>query len=103
MQISCGDGPGAFGYTIKYEGCEGDNCFESDPGKFPKCDGFMVVGEKADGDELGFLAEGPDANGCVTIHVPAGCTVLASVIKGGQCCVDGPTGTGTLVFCKPIC
>lgn len=101
LQISCGGGPGAMGYTVKYEGCAGDDCFESDPGNFPKCNGFDVVGQPADGDDLGFLVEGPDASGCVTIHVPAGCTVLSSVVKGGQCCETGPTGSGALVFCKP--
>lgn len=109
MQVSCGDGIGAMGYTSKYEGCEGGNCFESDPGKFPDCDGFMVSGTKEDGDDLGFLVEGPDASGCVVIHVPSGCSITASVIKTGSsaqgtgCCVGGPSGSGALVFCPPAC
>ena len=101
LQITCGDGGAAVAYTIKYEGCVGSNCFENDPGNFPKCPGFEVEGQKEDGDDLGFTASGPNANGQVTIHVPAGCTVTASVVKGGQCCDPGPTGGGSLVFSKP--
>lgn len=109
MQISCGGGTGAMGYTVKYEGCEGDNCFESDPGKFPDCDGFLVSGTKEDGEDLGFIVDGPDASGCVSIAVPSGCTVAASVVKTGNsaqgtgCCVAGPSGSGVLVFCPPAC
>jgi hypothetical protein len=103
LQITCGDGPAAVAYTIKYEGCVGSNCFETEPGNFPKCPGFDVVGQKEDGDDLGFTASGPNANGQVTIHVPAGCTVTASVAKGGLCCESGPTGSGNLTFNKPNC
>ena len=97
------------GYTVKHEGCEGDNCFESEPGKFPDCDGFLVAGTKADGDDVGFIVDGPDASGCVIIHVPSGCSVTASVVKTGSsaqgtgCCAAGPSGSGALVFCPPAC
>ena len=101
LQVTCGDGGQAVAFTIKYQGCQGSNCFEADPGSFPKCPGFEVEGQSADGDDLGFSASGPDANGRVTIHVPAGCVVTASVAKGGQCCESGPTGGGNLVFDKP--
>ncbi len=103
MQVSCSEGMVAMGYTIKYEGCENGDCFESEPGKFPNCDGFMVSGTKADGDDLGFTVTGPDGSGCVTVHVPAGCTVLASVVKTGQCCEPGTAGSGSLSFCPPTC
>jgi len=100
LNVQCTTGPVTTSYVLKFEGCQGPDCFESDPGAFPGCDGvFSPVGTKADGDDLGFTATGPDASGCVTINVPADCTVTASAIKGGQDCCPGPTGTGTLVFC----
>ena len=103
LHVDCGEGAGSVAYTIKYEGCSGSNCFETEPGNFPKCPGFEVDGQKEDGDDLGFTASGPNANGQVTIHVPAGCVVTESVVKGGQCCEAGPTGGGSLVFSKPDC
>lgn len=103
MNIVCTDGTVTTAYVIKYEGCAGDDCFEPDPGNFPKCTTFDPDGEKADGDELGFLVQGPNAAGCVKVTVPAGCEVLESAVKSGQCCQPGPTGTGTLTFCPPIC
>jgi hypothetical protein len=105
LNVECEDGMVAVPFTIKYEGCEApDNCFESDPGNFPSCPFFIPAGDKTDGDSLGFTAFGPDpVTGCVTIEVPANCTVLDSAIKGGQDCCPGPSGTGTLVFCPPTC
>jgi hypothetical protein len=100
LNVLCTQGQMAVSYTLKYEGCSGSNCFESDPGNFPACGGvFTAAGTKADGDTLGFSATGPNAAGCVTINVPAGCTVTSSAVKGGQDCCPGPTGTGALVFC----
>ena len=90
-------------YTIKFEGCDGTDCFESDPGQFPDCPFFTPMGEKTDGDSLGFTASLDPNTRCVTINVPAGCTVLNSAVKGGQECCPGPAGTGTLVFCPPNC
>ncbi|MGH2572305.1 MAG: twin-arginine translocation signal domain-containing protein [Actinomycetota bacterium] len=90
-------------YTIKFEGCEGTDCFESDPGKFPSCDFFAPAGEKTDGDGLGFTAVLDPTTRCVTITVPADCEVINSAIKGGQDCCPGPSGTGDLVFCPPNC
>ena len=101
LNITCLDGGANSLYTIKYEGCVGDNCFESDPGNFPKCNFFTATGSKADGDGLGFVANGPSGKGVVSIHVPPGCTVTSSAVKGGQCCNPGPTGTGVLLFYPP--
>lgn len=109
FQVSCGDGVAAMGYALKYEGCVGDECFESDPGKFPDCEGFMVSGDKADGDDLGFTVEGPNEANCVTVHVPEGCFVSASIVKYGSgsqstgCCQPGPTGSGAVLVCPPTC
>jgi hypothetical protein len=101
LNITCLDGNVSTNYIIKYEGCVGDDCLESDPGNFPKCDFFTATGAKEDGDSLGFVAKGPNANGVVSIQVPAGCAVTSSAVKGGQCCNPGPTGTGVLNFNPP--
>jgi hypothetical protein len=103
LNVECEDHTVSVPYTIKYEGCEGTDCFESDPGKFPKCDFFTASGQKTDGDSLGFTAVLDPNTRCVTIIVPADCVVLNSAIKGGQECCPGPSGTGTLVFCPPNC
>jgi hypothetical protein len=104
LNVTCTH-PVTASYVIKYEGCTGDDCFESDPGRFPACDGqFEPEGEKTDGDELGFDVTGPDpTTRCVEIVVPLGCTVHESAVKGAQLCCEGPTGTGTLEFCPPDC
>lgn len=101
MNITCGSGTNSTAYAIKYEGCtEPDDCFEPDPGNTPGCSGFRFAGTKTDGDDLGFLVAGPHpTTGCVTVRVPAGCTVLSSVIKKGQECWPGPSGNGDLRFC----
>lgn len=100
LNVLCQEGQVAVSYTLKYEGCTGPDCFESDPGNFPACGGvFTPSGTPTDGDDLGFSATGPDASGCVTITVPADCTVTASAVKGGPDCCPGPTGSGALVFC----
>jgi hypothetical protein len=103
MNITCGGvGQSSTAYSIKYEGCtEPDDCFESDPGRTPGCTGlFDFEGTATDGDNLGFLVAGPHpTTGCVTVRVPAGCTVLESVIKKGNECWPGPTGNGDLQFC----
>jgi len=105
LNVSCTEGPVTTNWVIKYEGCQGPDCFEEDPGSFPKCgDEFTPVGEKTDGDDLGFEVTGPHpVSRCVSITVPAGCTVTASAVKGGQLCCSGPSGTGVLVFCPPDC
>lgn len=103
MNVVC-DSAASTAYTIKYEGCVGDDCFESDPGNLPGCAGFSVAGTPADGDQLGFVVEGPDPRtGCVLVHVPQGCTVTESVVKQGQMCCPGPSGSGVLEFCPPAC
>ena len=100
LNVTCREGQVAVAYTIKYEGCQGADCFESDPGNFPACGGvFTPTGTPVDGDDLGFTTTGPDASGCVTINVPADCLVTASAIKGGPDCCPGPIGTGPLLFC----
>jgi hypothetical protein len=90
-------------FFIKWE--EDCDCWEDDPRKAPSCEAvFEPEGEKADGDDLGFVANGPHpATRCVEVVVPPGCTVLASAIKGGARCCEGDTGTGSLVFCPPDC
>jgi hypothetical protein len=90
-------------YFIKWE--DKCRCFERDPGKAPKCeDAFTPIGEKADGDDLGFASDGPHpVSRCVEIAVPIGCEVTASIINGAHECCPGDTGTGTLVFCPPDC
>lgn len=104
LNVECEDeSQAAVPYTIKFEGCEGTDCFESDPGKFPDCAFFTPTGEKTDGDSLGFEASFDPETRCVTITVPAGCTVQNSAIKGGQECCPGASGTGALVFCPPDC
>lgn len=102
LNVSDGQGPRSTAYSIKYEGCTAPaDCFESDPGATPGCEGiFASEGQATDGDDLGFLVEGPDPEtGCVTIHVPEGFTVTESVIKKGETCCPGPTGSGALIFC----
>jgi hypothetical protein len=102
LNIESGRGRNKTGYSIKYEGCTApDDCFESDPGATPGCEGiYSADGTSTDGDILGFVVDGPHpTTGCVNITVPAGYTVTDSVIKKGQECCPGPTGTGTLVFC----
>jgi hypothetical protein len=101
LNVDCG-GRRSTGYSIKYEGCTApDDCFETDPGRTPGCEGlFDFEGVETDGDALGFVVDGPHPDtGCVTIIVPAGCTVTESVIKKGQECCPGPRGSGTLIFC----
>lgn len=101
MNVDCGRGRNAVAYSIKYEGCTApDDCFESDPGATPGCEGFTLDGRATDGDDLGFIVEGPDPEtGCVTITAPTGCVVTQSVIKKGQTCCPGPRGGGTQVYC----
>jgi hypothetical protein len=108
MAVVCDDGTSVTtGYIIKFEGCTDGDCFDPDPGNFPVCDGFPPepAGVPADGDGLGFTATGPREDGSVLITVPDGCEVTSSVIKGGQCCADGPVGVGLtdLVFYRPHC
>lgn len=103
LNVTCQEDTVSVPFTIKFEGCEGPDCFESDPGKFPKCDFFAAAGEKTDGDTLGFAAVLDPSTRCVTITVPADCQVANSAIKGGQECCPGASGTGTLVFCPPNC
>lgn len=99
MNVNCG---GTLS-VIKLE-CNGTCEFEEDPGKFPDCGDFSPVGDKADGDALGFTFTGPDpATECVTVFVPPNCTVVGSAIKDGTGCCPGPTGTGPLVFCRDTC
>ncbi|MGH2746657.1 MAG: hypothetical protein ACRDKB_01865 [Actinomycetota bacterium] len=95
MNVVCLGDP----FVIKLE-CNGTCAWEDDPGKFPSCD-FDPEGEKADGGaDLDFTFTGPDpVTGCVTVLVPSDCEVEESVIKGGNCCVAGDTGTGALEFC----
>lgn len=94
MNVVCG-GTASF---IKYEVDSGE--FEDSPGSTPGCTFFTPVGTPADGDALGFTVSGPDQNGCLTVHVPAGCTIVASTaIKGGQDCCPGPGGSGDVVLC----
>jgi hypothetical protein len=90
-------------FFIKWEADEAD--FEAEPGAVPSCENVIApTGKKKDGDALGFTADGPHpASRCVEIVVPAGCTVTASAVKGGQQCCPGDTGTGSLVFCPPDC
>jgi hypothetical protein len=89
MNVTCNGSP----FFIKWEAGGG---FEDDPGAAPHCESlFTPTGTKADGAALGFTATGPAPNGCVTIGVPAGCTINSAVVfGGGDCCAQsGP------VFC----
>lgn len=103
LNVECDDGLVSVPYTIKFEGCERANCFESDPGKFPECAFFTPLGEKTDGDSLGFRAVFDPSTRCVTIRTPSTCRVVNSAVKGSHECCPGPAGTGTLLFCPPRC
>jgi hypothetical protein len=94
LNVTCGGS----NFFIKYDQDADD--FESSPSAVPFCESVITPNAtSADGDDLGFTASAPDANGCITITVPAGCTVTASAVKGSTNCCAGATGTGALVFC----
>lgn len=100
MNVTCS----GLQWVLKLQ-CNGTCEFEGDPGNFPTCgEGdpplFTPVGEKADGDTLGFTFTEPDADGCVTVVVPDRCIVNEAAIKDSQSCCPGDTGIGTLVFCR---
>lgn len=101
INLDCGRGRASTAYAIKYEGCTGSDCFESEVGATPSCeDLFDPQGAETDGDTLGIVVEGPDPQtGCVTMTIPSSCRVRNSVIKKARVCCEGPTGTGILVFC----
>lgn len=97
LNLLC-NGAGVF---VKVECNESGMCsIESGAEKCnPHCD-FEPVG----GSGGGVTPGGADPRtGCVTVTIPGNCQVTASVVKAGQRCCPGSTGTGNVEFCPPTC
>lgn len=99
LNLLC-DGAAVF---VKFQCTEQGVCtIERDATKCnPHCSFTPVDG---DGNGDGVIPGNADPRtGCVIVTVPGNCQITASVVKAGQRCCPGPTGTGNVEFCPPTC